>query len=98
MPMQINISGHHLEITPALKTFIEEKLQQLQKKFPHITTANVLLKVDNITYIAEGIIHVDRSELYAKEGADDMYQAIDILIDKLHIQLKKHKDKITDHR
>jgi putative sigma-54 modulation protein len=96
--MQIHLTGHHIDITPALKQHASEKLQRLEKRYQHITQVNLILKVDNHQHIAEANIHVSGTDIHATAEASDMYSAIDLLIDKLIAQITKHKEKITDHR
>lgn len=96
--MQINLSGHHLDITPALRSYVETKLLRLERHFDHVTTAHVILTVEKERKKAEATIHVNRGNLYADAEQNDMYAAIDRLIDKLDRQVKKHKEKLSDHR
>lgn len=96
--MQINITGHHLDITPALRSYVTSKLEKLQRHFDHMTNAHVILSVEKERQKAEATIHVSRGNLYADSQHEDMYAAIDVLIDKLDRQVKKHKEKLTQHR
>ena len=95
--MQINITGHHIDITSAIRTYIEGKLERLERHFDHITNIHVILSVEKALNKAEATIHVNRGNLFADAKHEDMYAAIDTLIDKLDRQLKKHKEKLTDH-
>lgn len=96
--MQINITGHRMDVTPALRAFTEEKFDKLERHFDHITAINVVFDVEKLRQIAEATILVAKGELHASSESDDMYSAIDLLIDKLDRQLIKHKEKIRDHR
>lgn len=91
--MQINLSGQHLEITPALKEYITEKLQRINRHVPGITHVHAILSVDKLQHIAEATIHIPGKELFAKAIEQDMYAAIDNLMDKLDKQAIKHKEK-----
>lgn len=91
--MQINISGHHVELTSALKDYVNEKLSKLQRHFDHITTTDVTLSVEKLVQKAEASIHVSGADLFATSESNDMYTAIDLLTDKLDRQLIKHKEK-----
>jgi putative sigma-54 modulation protein len=91
--MQINISGHHVELTSALKHYVNEKLSKLQRHFDSITTVNVTLSVEKLVQKAEASIHVAGADLFATCESSDMYTAIDLLTDKLDRQLIKHKEK-----
>ena len=95
--MQINITGHHLDITPALRSYVHEKFERLQRHFDHITNSYVILSVEKERQKAEATVHVNRGNLFAEVEHKDMYAAIDMLIDKLDRQLIKHKEKLTDH-
>ena len=96
--MEINFTGHQMEITPALKTFTQEKFDKLGKHFDKITAINVVFEVEKLRQKAEATILIAKAELHASSESDDMYAAIDILADKLDRQLIKHKEKIRDHR
>ena len=96
--MQINFTGHHLSVTPALKAFTEEKFDRLARHFDKITAVNVIFDVEKLRQIAEATLLVAKGELHARSEAEDMYAAIDTLVDKLDRQLIKHKEKIRSHR
>src|SRR5437016_5389604 len=96
--MQINITGHRLDVTPALRAFTEEKFDKLERHFDHITGINVTFDVEKLRQIAEATVFVARGELHASSESEDLYAAIDTLIDKLDRQLIKHKEKIRNHR
>ena len=95
--MQINLTGHHLDITPALRSYVHEKFARLERHFDHITNIHVILTVEKARQQAEATIHVNRGKLFANAEHDDMYAAIDNLIEKLERQLIKHKEKLTNH-
>ena len=96
--MQINLSGHHLDITPALRSYVATKLHRIERHFDHVITVHVVLSVEKERKKAEATIHVNRGNLFADAQHNDMYAAIDRLIDKLDRQVKKHKEKLSDHR
>jgi putative sigma-54 modulation protein len=96
--MQINITGHRIDVTPALRAFTEEKFDKLERHFDQITSINVVLDVEKLRQIAEATIHVTKGELHASSESEDLYAAIDSLIDKLDRQLIKHKEKQRNHR
>lgn len=95
--MQLSISGHHIEVTNALKSYVTEKLQRLERHFDHITNAHVVLKVEKLRQHAEATIHISGAEVFAESVGDDLYAAIDKLTDKLDRQILKHKEKLQDH-
>ena len=95
--MKINIIGHHLEITDGLKDHIEKKLKKIEGHSQEISEIKIILSVDNITHNAEGNIYLHKTDLYAKCSSSDMYQSIDLLLNKLDKQIIKHNDKIKRH-
>ncbi|MDG1732046.1 MAG: ribosome hibernation promoting factor [Thalassotalea sp.] len=95
--MQINLSGHHVEVTPPMRAYVESKLQKLERHFDHINNVYVVLKVEKLKQIAEATLHVNAGEIFASADSEDMYASIDGLIDKLDRQVIKHKDKLSSH-
>ena len=95
--MQIKLTGHHIDMTPALRAYVEEKIGRLERHFDHMTSVHVILSVEKERHMAEATVQVNGGSLFADERHDDMYAAIDGLIDKLDRQIKKHKEKLTDH-
>jgi ribosome hibernation promoting factor len=95
--MQIDVTGRHVDITDSLKSYVENKFQRLERHFEHINNTHVILSVEKDRQKAEATVHVNRGNLFADNEQEDMYAAIDGLIDKLDRQLKKHKEKLTDH-
>lgn len=91
--MQVNISGHQLEVTQPLRSYIEEKLQRLERHFDKITNVQVTMCVEKLKQKIEATLHIPGSEVVANAEDTDMYAAIDSLTDKLDRQLKKHKEK-----
>jgi len=96
--MNIHFVGRNVEVTPALKAFTEDKFDKLERHFDRITAINVIFDVEKLSQIAEASIQVAKREFFARAESDDMYTAIDELVDKLDRQLLKHKEKIRDHR
>jgi len=95
--MQINVSGHHVEVTPALRTYVTSKLQRIERHFDNVTNAHVVLSVEKVLKRAEATVNVAHGQLFADAFDEDMYAAIDALADKLDRQVRRHKDKLTDH-
>ena len=91
--MQINVSGHHVDVTPSLREYVNTKLSKLQRHFDSITNTDVTLTVDKLVQKAEASVHVAGADLFAASESEDMYAAIDSLTDKLDRQLLKHKEK-----
>ena len=96
--MQVNLTGRHVDITPALRSYVETKLTRLSRHVDNITNIHVILEVSKEQQKAEATIHVSQSNIYADAKNSDMYAAIDDLIDKLDRQIKKHNEKMKDHR
>lgn len=95
--MQINLSGHHIDVTPALRSYVESKFERIERHFDHVTNIHVVLSVEKQRQKAEATIHVAGASIHADDEHDDMYAAIDLLIDKLDRQVRKFKEKKTDH-
>lgn len=91
--MQINVSGHHVEITSALRQYVNDKFSRLQRHFDQITNTQVTLVVEKQVQKAEANVRVAGADLFATSESSDMYAAIDTLTDKLDRQLIKHKEK-----
>lgn len=94
--MQLSISGHHVDVTDALKSYTSEKLARLERHFDQITNVHVVLSVEKLKQRAEATMHVSGAELFADADSEDMYAAIDALTDKLDRQLLKHKEKLVN--
>lgn len=95
--MEINLSGHHVDITPALRSYVDTKLERLERHFDHATDIHVILSVEKLRHKAEARMHVTGSQLFADATEENMYAAIDILMDKLDRQVKRFKEKQSDH-
>ncbi len=91
--MQITVSGHHVEVTPALRDYVNNKFSRLQRHFDNITNSDVTLTVEKLVQKAEATVHIAGANLFAQSESEDMYAAIDALTDKLDRQLIKHKEK-----
>ena len=96
--MQVNLSGHHVEITDSLRAYVNEKIQKLDRHFDKALDIHVVLTVEKLRHKAEATLHVSGSNLHADDVQEDMYAAIDGLIDKLDRQGKKYKEKLKSHR
>ena len=96
--MQINLTGHHMDITEALRNYVDSKLVRLERHFDHVINVHVILSVEKLRQKAEATLHLNGAEVFADCVEEDMYAAIDGLIDKLDRQVKKHKEKLTKHR
>ena len=96
--MNLNVTGHHLEVTPAIREYLSSKLERLMRHFDHVIDINVILSVERTQRKAEATVHVRGKDIFAESHDDDMYAAIDSLVDKLDRQIVKHKEKRTAGR
>ena len=95
--MQLSVTGHHIDITPALRSYVASKVERLERHFDNVTNVHVVLSVEKVRHKAEATLHISGGNLFADAESDDMYAAIDSLADKLDRQIRKHKEKLTDH-
>lgn len=95
--MQINLTGHHLDITTSMRDYINDKFAKLERHFDQVSDAHVILSVEKLRHKAEATLYVSGGNMYADAIEEDMYSAIDGLIDKLDRQVVKHKEKLTNH-
>ncbi len=96
--MQINLTARHLDITDAIRNYVQSKFERLERHFDHMTNVHVILSVEKLSQKAEASFHVSGHDVYADSEHEDMYAAIDGLIDKLDRQVLKHKEKMKNHR
>jgi putative sigma-54 modulation protein len=96
--MNLIIQGHHVEVTPALRDYVQGKLERVRRHFDHVIDADVVLAVeDKLRQRAEITLRVRGSSLHAATTDGDMYAAIDLLMDKLDRQVLRHKDRVKTH-
>ncbi|MBS3959911.1 MAG: ribosome-associated translation inhibitor RaiA [Xanthomonadaceae bacterium] len=95
--MRLEVSGHQIEITPALNDFATTKLERIARHFDHHLELRLLLAVDRLQHRAEATLSPRGKQLHAEAEAADMYSAIDLLVDKLDRMLIKEKERFTDH-
>lgn len=91
--MNLNLSGHHLDITPALRSYVQEKLGRVRRHFDHVIDAHVVLSVDKLVQKAEVTLHLRGKDIHCACEEQDLYAAIDLVVDKLDRQVLKHKSK-----
>jgi putative sigma-54 modulation protein len=96
--MQVSLSGHHVDITESMRNYVNEKVARLDRHFDQALDIHIVLTVEKLRHRAEATLHVSGSNLHAENVQEDMYAAIDGLVDKLDRQGKKHKEKIKSHR
>lgn len=95
--MNLNISGHHLEVTPAIKDYVAEKFDRIKRHFDQVIDANVIMQVEKLVHKVEVSMHVSGRDFHAHAEDGNMYAAIDLMADKLDRQIVKHKEKNSDH-
>ena len=95
--MNLQISGHHLEITPAIHDYVTGKLERVTRHFDNVIDVNVILSVDKLKQKAEVTVDLSGKDAFVDSTDEDLYAAIDSLADKLDRQIQKHKQKIQDH-
>jgi putative sigma-54 modulation protein len=96
--MQVIVTGHHLEVTDALKTHIDARFEKLARHFDNVTDVHVILSVEKLIKKAEATLKLNGATLFAEDHQEDMYAAIDEMVDKLERQITKHKEKHALHR
>lgn len=95
--MNLQISGHHVEVTPALREYVENKLEPVIRHFDKVTGVSVVLSVEKLKQKGEVTLHVPGKDIHVEESGDDLYAAIDALFDKLDRQVQKYKQIVQDH-
>ncbi len=95
--MQLNLSGHHVEITPAMRAYVEKRLERVRRHFDQVIDVHCVMSVDKLVHKAEATLHVSGGNIHADAIDTNMYAAIDALADKLDRSVVKHKEKQRDH-
>ena len=96
--MNLNLTGHHVEITPAMRDYVISKMDKITRHFDHVIDVNVILSVEKLKQKAEANVHVRGKDIFVETDNIDMYASIDSLVDKLDRQILKHKEKNADRR
>ncbi len=91
--MNLNLTGHHLTITPAIRDYVVAKLDRVVRHFDHVIDVNVVMTVDKLQQKVEANLHTRGKDIHAEAIDADLYAAIDALADKLDRQVLKHKEK-----
>lgn len=95
--MQVSVSGHHVEITDSLRGYVETKVERIGRHFDLVSDVHCILTVEKLRHKAEATVSVNGGKIYADAVEEDMYKAIDGLVDKLDRRVRKHKEKLLDH-
>lgn len=96
--MNLNLTGHHLPITPAIRDYVAQKLEKITGHFDHVIDINVIMAVEKLQHKVEATVHLSGKEIFCESQAEDMYVAIDQLVHKLDRAVLKHKGKNLAHR
>jgi putative sigma-54 modulation protein len=96
--MNLNLTGHHVEITPAMRDYVTSKLTRVMRHVGHVIDINVILSVEKLRQKAEANVHVPGKDIFVEANGSNMYISIDNLMDKLDRQILKHKKKNESHR
>ena len=96
--MNLNVSGHHLEVTSAIRNYVESKIARIRRHFDHVIDAHVILTANKLVQKAEVTLHVRGKDLHCESEEADLYAAIDLLADKLDRQVLRYKDKLYENR
>jgi putative sigma-54 modulation protein len=96
--MQVSVTGHHVEVTASMRAYVEKKLERIVRHFDHLIDVHCILSVEKLAKKAEATLKVRGNDIHADATHEDMYAAIDSLVDKLDRLVVKRKEMTTDHR
>ena len=96
--MNLNLTGHHVEITPAMRNYVTAKMVKIKRHFENVIDINITLSVEKLSQNAEANVHVRGKDIFVETNSTDMYASIDNLVDKLDRKILKHKEKNIAHR
>jgi putative sigma-54 modulation protein len=94
--MNLNVTGHHLEITSAIRDYVSSKMSRIDRHFEHVIDVSMILSVDKLRQKIEANVHLSGKDIFVESEDSDMYAAIDLLVDKLDRQIIKHKEKVKN--
>lgn len=96
--MNLQLTGHHLEITPAIRDYATGKFSKIKRHFDNVIDVNIILSVDKLKQKAEATVHISGKDVFVECEDENLYAAIDALVDRLDRQVLKHKEKLSDRR
>ena len=96
--MNLNLTGHHVEITPPIRDYVASKLKRITHHFDHLIEVNMILSVEKLRHRIEANVHLRGKDVFCEHADADMYAAIDGLVDKLDRALMRHKEKSLERR
>jgi putative sigma-54 modulation protein len=92
--MNLHVTGHHLEVTPAIRSYVSAKLDKINRHFENVIDVDVILSVEKLRQRCEANVHLSGKHIFVEATEPDMYAAIDGLVDKLDRQILKHKEQL----
>ncbi|MBS0554754.1 MAG: ribosome-associated translation inhibitor RaiA [Proteobacteria bacterium] len=95
--MNLNITGRHIEVTPAIRDYVSSKLDRVVRHFDNVTSVSVILSIEKLKQKAEVTVHVRGKDIFVESEDNDLYAAIDAMADKLDRQVQKYKQNQNDH-
>ena len=95
--MQLSVTGHQIDVTDSLRHYVNSKIEKIERHFDLVSDIHCVLKVEKLRHTAEATVSVNGGKIFADSTEDDMYAAIDGLVDKLDRQVRKYKEKMVDH-
>lgn len=95
--MNLTVSGHHVAVTPAMRSYVQAKIERVTRHFDHVIDVNVILSVQKLRQKAEVTVHVRGKDIHAETDNEDLYAAIDLLADKIDRQILRYKDRVRAH-
>jgi putative sigma-54 modulation protein len=95
--MQLNVSGHHVEITDSLRDYVGVRIEKIGRHFDIVSDVQCILTVEMLRHKAEATASLNGGTIYCDNPEEDMYAAIDGLVDKLERRVRKYKEKLVDH-
>jgi putative sigma-54 modulation protein len=96
--MNLHITGRHMEITPAIRDYATTKFGKIKRHFDHLIDVNIILSVEKLKQKAEATVHISGKDVFVECDDENLYAAIDALVDKLDRQVMKHKEKLASRR
>jgi len=96
--MNLQLTGHHLEVTPAIREYVTAKFGKIKRHFDNVIDVKVILSVEKLRQKAEATVHISGKDVFVECEDENLYAAIDSLVDKLDRQVLKHKEKLTARR
>ena len=95
--MQLSVTGQQIDVTDSLRDYVSSKIDKIERHFDLVSDIHCILKVEKLRHTAEATVKVNGGQIFADSTEEDMYAAIDGLVDKLDRQVRKYKEKLVDH-